>query len=157
MADETTYVSIFDDYPVKITPEELKNERNIDIQKEYPEEYVQRSFMSDVHSSIYEGAIYATGDKDIKDRIIKAYIKKEAEAAEPTKKTENAIKRALILQAAYMHDEGNAGTTSGVTITADGQRAVIGKTDLRSKNICIAALDALKACSCPLLYAGEDL
>ena len=144
---EVPYVSIFDNYPVKITPEELKNERNIDIQKEYPEEYVQRSFISDVHSSVYEGAIYATGDKDIKDRIITAHLTK----------TENAIKRALILQAAYMHDEGNAGTTSGVTITADGQRAVIGKADLRGKNICIAALDALKACSCPILYAGEDL
>lgn len=145
MAD--TYVSIFDDYPVKITAEELKNERNIDIKNEYLEEYVQRSFMTDVHSSIYEGAIYATGDKDIKDRIITAH----------KDKTEKAIKRALILQAAYMHDEGNAGTTSGVTITADGQRALIGKADLRSKNICIAALDALKACSCPILYAGEDL
>lgn len=147
MSEEVTYVSIFDDYPVKITPEELKNERNIDIVKEYPEEYEQRSFMSDVHSSIYEGAIYATGDKDIKDRIINAH----------KDKVENAIKRALILQAAYMHDEGSAGTSSGVTITADGQRALIGKADLRSKNICIAALDALKACSCPILYAGEDL
>ena len=103
--------------------------------------------MSDVHSSIYEGAIYATGDKDIKDRIITAHLDK----------TEKAIKRALILQAAYMHDEGNAGTTSGVTITADGQRALIGKVDIRSKNIGIAALDALKACSCPILYAGEDV
>lgn len=141
------YVSIFSDYPVMITAEELKNERNIDIVNEFPESYEQRSFMSDVHSAIYEGAIYATGDKTIKDKIILAYV------AETTK----AIKRALILQAAYMFDEGNIGTASGVTITADGQRAVINTSELRSKNVCIAAVNALKACSYPLLYAGEEV
>ena len=144
---EGIYVSIFNDYPVKITAEELKNERNIDIQLEYSDAYEQRSFLSDVHSSIYEGAIYATGDKDIKNRIILEHIDK----------VKNFIKRALILQAAYMHEEGNVGTSSGITIATDGVKTVINKADLRGKNICIAALDALKSCPCHLLYAGEDL
>ena len=145
MAEEKIYVSIFNDYPVTITAEELKNERDLDIVKEYPTAFLQRAFMNDVHAAVYEGAIYATGDREIKNRIIEAH----------REKTENAIKRALILQAAYMHEEGSAGTTSGITITADGQKAVIGKSDLRSKNVCIAAFDALKACACPILYCGE--
>ena len=146
MADEVPYVGLFETaYPVMITADELKNERDIDIAKEYATAFLQRSFMSDVHAAVYEGVIYATGDRDIKDRIIETH----------KDKTEKAIKRALILQAAYMHDEGNAGTASGVTIAADGQKAVIGRAELRSKNVCIAALDALKACSCPILYAGE--
>lgn len=144
MANE--YIYIFNDYPVKITAEELKNERNIDIAGEYGTALMV-SFMSDVHSSIYEGAIYATGDKGIKNKIIETHLAD----------VENSIKRALILQAAYMHEEGNPGTESGITITADGQRAVVSRKDLRSKAVCIAALDALKACSCPILYAGEDV
>lgn len=137
-------MSIFS-YPVEITVEELKNERGLDLVKDYGKAAV-KGFLSDVHAAVYEGGIYATGDRDIKDRIISAHIEK----------TENAIKRALIMQAAYMNDEGNVGTASGITISADGQKAVVGKTELRSKNICIAAMDALKGCSIPLLYAGEE-
>ena len=137
-------MSIFS-YPVEITVEDLKNERALDLVKEYGKSGVQ-GFLSDVYAAVYEGCIYATGDRDLKDRII----------TEHRQKTENAIKRALILQAAYMHDEGNVGTASGITISADGQKAVVGKNELRSKNICIAAMDALKACAVPLLYAGED-
>ena len=102
--------------------------------------------MNNVHSSVYDGAIYATGAREIKDRIILEHLNK----------TENAIKRALIIQATYMDDEGNVGTESGITIAADGQKAVVSKLDLRAKNVCIAAIDALKACSCPILYAGEE-
>ena len=137
-------MSIFS-YPIEITNEDLKNERDIDAVKEYGVNGA-RGFLADVHTAVYEGCIYATGDRAIKDKIIiahKAHV-------------ETAIKRALILQAAYMHDEGNVGTASGITITADGQKAVVGKNELRSKNICIASVDALKACECPIVYAGEN-
>ncbi len=137
-------MSIFS-YPVEITVEELKNERALDLTKEYGVSGA-KAFLSDVYAAVYDGGIYATGDRDIKDRIIAAH----------REKVENAIKRALIMQAAYMHDEGNVGTASGITISADGQKAVVSKNELRSKNICIAAVDALKACSVPLLYAGEE-
>lgn len=137
-------MSIFS-YPVEITVEELKNERALDLTKEYGTSGT-KGFLSDVYAAVYDGGIYATGDRDIKDRIIAAH----------REKVENAIKRALIMQAAYMHDEGNVGTASGITISADGQKAVVSKNELRSKNICIAAVDALKACSVPLLYAGEE-
>ncbi len=133
-------------YPVEITAEELKNERGIDIVKEYGTSQMT-AFMSEVHAAVYEGGIYATGDRDIKDRIIAKHFGK----------TEPAIKRALLLQAAYMNDEGNVGTMSGITITADGQKAVVPRSELRTKTLCLAAFDALKACSCPILYAGEDL
>lgn len=137
-------MSIFS-YPIEITVEELKNERAIDLVALYGANGV-RGFLSEVFAAVYDGCIYATGDRDIKDRIIENY----------KDKAENAIKRALILQAAYMEDEGNVGTASGITISADGQKAVVSKNDLRSKTICTAAVDALKACSVPLLYAGED-
>ena len=136
-------MSIFS-YPVEITVEELKNERDIDLVKEYGRGGA-RGFLTDVFAAVYDGGIYATGDRDIKDRIIAKHLDK----------VENAIKRSLILQAAYMHDEGNVGTASGITISADGQKAVVSKNELRSKTICIASVDALKACSVPLLYAGE--
>lgn len=136
-------MSIFS-YPITITIEELKNESGIDLVKEYGQSNVQL-FMNVVHSSVYDGAIYATGAREIKDRIIEHH----------KAVTENAIKRALILQAMYMHEDGNIGTESGITITADGQKAVVSKTDLRAKTVCIAAIDALKSCACPLLYAGE--
>lgn len=132
-------------YPVEINADEVKTERGIDLAKEYGSTAI-RGFLSDVHAAVYEGAIYATGAREIKDRII----------VEHSEKTESAIKRALILQAAYMHDEGNVGTASGITITSDGQKAVVGKNELRSKNVCLAAIDALKGCSIPILYAGED-
>ena len=135
-------MSIFS-YPVEITAEDIKNECGFDVTKEYGGD--ARVFMNAVHSAVYEGGIYATGDRDIKDRIILEHI---AQA-------EKSIKRALLLQAMYMNDEGNVGTASGITITADGQKAVVGKLDLRSKTICISAIDCLKACSCPILWAGE--
>lgn len=136
-------MSIFS-YPVEITTEEVKNETGIDLIDEYGRTNVPM-FMNAVYSSVYEGAIYATGAREVKDRIIEKH----------KAVTENAIKRALILQATYMHEDGNVGTESGITITADGQKAVVSKADLRAKTVCIAAIDALKACACPLLYAGE--
>lgn len=138
-------MSIFS-YPVEITMEELKNEKNLDLVRAYGQNGV-KPFLNEVFFAVYEGGIYATGDRDIKDRIITRHIEK----------TERAIKRALIIQAVYMHYEGNPGTASGITITADGQKAVVSKQDLRAKILCPAAVDALKACSIPLLYAGEDV
>lgn len=137
-------MSIFS-YPVEITAADLKNECGIDVTKEYGTK--DKIFLNVVHSAVYEGAIYATGDRDIKDRIITAH----------KAKTENAIKRALLIQATYMHDQGNVGTESGITIAADGQKAVVSKADLRAKTVAIAAVDALKACSVPILYAGEEV
>lgn len=89
---------------------------------------------------------YLTGASDLKDRIIQA---------NPDCAT--AIKRALLIQAIYMLESGDVGTESGITITADGQKAVVSRTELRSKTICSAAVDALKACPVPILYAGEGI
>ena len=133
------------EYPIQITNSDLKNERNIDLMKEYGQP-ILKSFLADVHSTVYEGAIYATGARSIKERIIQRH----------RDEVEGAIKRALLIQATYMHDEGNVGTASGITITADGQKAVVPKNELRSKNLCIAAIDALKSCACPILYSGEE-
>lgn len=131
-------------YPVTVDDSAIKNARGIDIKQEYGETGAQ-AFLIDVHNAIYEGCIYATGDRTIKNAIITG--NKDA--------VMKSIQRALILQAGYMHEEGNAGTASGITITADGQKAVVTKNELRSKTICPSALDALKACAYPILYAGE--
>ena len=131
-------------YPVEITTAELKNESGIDIEHELNGKNV-KAFFNTVYSSVYDGCIYATGDKSVKDRIIETY----------KTLTENAIKRALILQAEYIFEIGSIGTESGITIGTDGQKSVISKDELRSKTICISAIDALKACPIPLLYAGE--
>ena len=138
-------MSMFD-YPVMITAEDIKNECGFDVTEEYGAASVPH-FLNLVHSSIYDGCIYATGMEDIKNRIIAAH----------KEKAEIPIKRALVTQAAYIHSQGDIGTESGITITADGQKSVVNKLELRSKNIAIGAVDILKACSIPLLYAGEGL
>jgi hypothetical protein len=130
-------------YPVTITYDELKTECGIDLATEVGKEK-ERSFMNGVNRAIYDGGVYLTGASDLKDRIIKA---------NPDCAT--AIKRALLVQAQYMLDAGDVGTESGITITADGQKAVVSRSELRSKTICPAAVDALKACPVPILYAGE--
>lgn len=131
-------------YPVEITTAELRNGSGIDINKELDSESVT-AFFNAVYYSIYDSCIYATGHKTIKDRIIQTHLED----------TENAIKKALIVQAEYILNSGNIGTENGITIGADGQKAVISKAELRSKTICSASVDILKACPIPLLYAGE--
>ncbi len=133
------------EYPVTITPDELKTARGIDLVTEMQQREIG-PFLNGVYLSVYEGGIYATGDRNLKDRIIKAHI---ADAG-------SAIKRALIIQAEYELGVGRIGTESGITITADGQKAVVSSHELRSKAICIDAVNALKSCAVNLLYAGES-
>ena len=132
------------DYPVKITPDELKTATNLDLAAEYEQNEIT-PFLNRVCLSVYEGGIYATGDRELKNRIIIAHLEG----------TKNAIKKALIMQAEYEHGFGRFGTESGITIGADGVKAVISKSDLISKAICIDALNALRSCKINLLYAGE--
>ena len=106
----------------------------------------ERSFMNGINRAVYDGCNYLTGASELKDRIIQL---------NPDCAT--AIKRALLIQAIYMLESGDVGSESGITITADGQKAVVSRTELRSKTICSAAVDALKACPVPILYAGEGI
>lgn len=133
------------EYPVMITVDELKTARGIDLTNEMQQRDIP-AFLNGVYLSVYEGGIYATGDRSIKDRIINAY----------TDDTSPAIKRALLIQAEYELSVGRIGTESGITITADGQKAVVSAQELRSKTVCIDAVNALKACKVNLLYAGES-
>ena len=137
-------MTIFEEYPVTITASELKTATGLDLTEEMEQAEIA-PFLQKVCLSVYEGGIYATGDRELKDRIIAAHYEK----------AETAIKRALIIQAEYEHGVGRVGTESGITITADGQKAVVSTSELRSKALCIDAVNALKACSVNLLYAGE--
>ena len=137
-------MTIFEEYPVTITASELKTATGLDLAEEMEQAEIA-PFLQKVCLSVYEGGIYATGDRELKERIIKTH----------KDKAENAIKRALIIQAEYEHGVGRVGTESGITITADGQKAVVSTAELRSKALCIDAVNALKACSVNLLYAGE--
>jgi hypothetical protein len=137
-------MTIFEEYPVTITASELKTATGLDLAEEMEQGEIA-PFLQKVCLSVYEGGIYATGDRELKDRIIAAHYEK----------AETAIKRALIIQAEYEHGVGRVGTESGITITADGQKAVVSTAELRSKALCIDAVNALKACSVNLLYAGE--
>ena len=123
-------------YPVTVAYDELKTECGIDLIQEIGKEK-ERSFMNGINRAVYDGCIYLTGASDLKDRIIQA----NPDCA----------------QAIYMLESGDVGTESGITITADGQKAVVSRTELRSKTICSAAVDALKACPVPILYAGEGI
>lgn len=119
--------------------------RSWNIIQNYDEEDIERYMVR--HKELTKEELeYLTGASDLKDRIIQA---------NPDCAT--AIKRALLIQAIYMLESGDVGTESGITITADGQKAVVSRTELRSKTICSAAVDALKACPVPILYAGEGI
>lgn len=133
------------EYPVKITPDEIKTAVGLDLAAEYEQREIA-PFLHRVYLSVYDGGIYATGDRDLKERIIQEHLEKVAPA----------IKRALIIQAEYEHGVGRLGTESGITVTADGQKAVIGKGELRSKALCIDAVNALKAAKINIVYAGEN-
>jgi hypothetical protein len=132
------------DYPVTITPDEIKTATGLDLAKEYEQREIQ-PFLNRVYMSVYEGGIYATGDRTIKAKSIQ----------EHESDVKSAIKRALIMQAEYEHAFGRFGTESGITVGADGQKVVIGNAELRSKAICIDAVNALKASFVNILYAGE--
>lgn len=138
-------IEFLGEYPVTIDSTGLKNARGIDLAEIFNTDGERYAFLVDLYTAIYDGCIYATGYRPIKKKIIETH---KADV-------EKSIQRALVIQASYMLDEGNAGTASGITITADGQKAVVSKNELRSKTICPAALDALKACAYPILYAGE--
>lgn len=138
-------MTIFD-YPVMLTAEELKNATGLDLSQEYAAAEIA-PFLYGVHSTVYESGIYATGDRDLKNRIINAHITD----------AETALKRALIRQAEYEHAFGRIGTENGITIGADGQKALIARHDLQAKALCIDAVNALRSCKVALLYAGEQV
>ena len=100
-------MTIFEEYPVTITASELKTATGLDLVEEMEQAEIA-PFLQKVCLSVYEGGIYATGDRELKDRIISAHYEK----------AETAIKRALIIQAEYEHGVGRIGTESGITITA---------------------------------------
>ena len=133
-------------YPVMITADELKTATGLDLAAEYEGREIA-PFLRGVHSTVYESGVYATGDRYLKERIIDKH--KES--------VEIALKRALIRQAEYEHAFGRIGTESGITIGADGQKALIARQDLQSKALCIDAVNALRSCKIALLYAGETV
>lgn len=148
-------------YPVMITADELKTATGLDLAAEYEQREIA-PFLHGVHSTVYESGVYATGDRYLKERIIKKYlvikeIDKETGVEKDTEGTEIALKRALIRQAEYEHAFGRIGTESGITIGADGQKALISRQDLQSKTLCIDAVNALRGCKIALLYAGETI
>jgi hypothetical protein len=133
-------------YPVMITADELKTATGLDLAAEYEQREIA-PFLHGVHSTVYESGIYATGDRYLKERIIEKH----------KTDVETALKRALIRQAEYEHAFGRIGTESGITIGADGQKALIARQELQSKTLCIDAVNALRGCKVALLYAGETV
>ena len=65
---ETDIMDIFE-YPILVTPDEIKTATGLDLAEEYEQREIQ-PFLNRVYLSVYEGGIYATGDRPIKDRII---------------------------------------------------------------------------------------
>lgn len=136
-------MSDFFGYPVMITEADVKNNADIDLSAEYGSSGARR-ILNEAHFAVYDGGIYATGDRNIKDKLIAAH-----------EDTALAIKRALVFQVMYLNDIGSVQTESGIASTADGNKTVVTKQELQSKSLCIAAVNALKACTTPIVYAGE--
>ena len=80
----TTVSFLYEDMPVKITDEDCKKFRGLDLDKEIEGNSKEKitQFLDTVHSHIYDFLIFTTGDKRWKIKIIEKY---KAEVEKPLK------------------------------------------------------------------------
>ena len=103
---------LYEDMPVKITDEDCKKLRGLDLDKEIEGNSKEKitQFLDTVHSHIYDFLIFTTGDKRWKIKIIEKY----------KNEVEKPLKMALLVQAAYLISNGNIEMWNGIVKTVNG-------------------------------------
>lgn len=137
---------LYEDMPVKITDEDCKKLRGLDLDKEIEGNSKEKitQFLDTVHSHIYDFLIFTTGDKRWKIEIIEKY---KAEVEKP-------LKMALLVQAAYLISNGNIEMWNGIVKTVNGVD-IKENIQFNEKIIAPSVINILSSCKPNLLFAGR--
>ena len=137
---------LYEDMPVKITDEDCKNLRGLDLDKEIEGNSKEKitQFLDTVHSHIYDFLIFTTGDKRWKIKIIEKY----------KDEVEKPLKMALLVQAAYLISNGNIEMWNGIVKTVNGVD-IKENIQFNEKIIAPSVINILSSCKPNLLFAGR--
>ncbi|MBR0189030.1 MAG: hypothetical protein IJQ23_01435 [Clostridia bacterium] len=103
---------LYEDYPVLINSDDVEKYCGCILSEEIEGDSEEKvsNFLDTVHQQIYDFLIYATGDRDIKDRIITKYAERLTKP----------ITKALLVQAKYLLASGDIALFNGVIKTVNG-------------------------------------
>lgn len=137
---------LYEDMPVKITDEDCKKLRGLDLDKEIEGNSKEKitQFLDTVHSHIYDFLIFTTGDKRWKIKIIEKY----------KDEVEKPLKMALLVQAAYLISNGNIEMWNGIVKTVNGVD-IKENIQFNEKIIAPSVINILSSCKPNLLFAGR--
>ncbi len=137
---------LYEDMPVKITDEDCKKYRGLDLANELEGDSKEKitQFLDTVHQHVYDFLIFSTGDRRWKIRIIEKY---KAEV-------EKTLKMALLVQAAYLLNNGNIEMFNGVIKTVSGVD-IKDNTQINEKIIAPSIVNMLASTKPNLLFAGR--
>lgn len=137
---------LYEDMPVKITDEDCKKLRGLDLDKEIEGNSKEKitQFLDTVHSHIYDFLIFTTGDKRWKIKIIEKY----------KNEVEKPLKMALLVQAAYLISNGNIEMWNGIVKTVNGVD-IKENIQFNEKIIAPSVINILSSCKPNLLFAGR--
>ena len=137
---------LYEDMPVKITDEDCKKYRGIDLETELDGDSKEKitQVLDTVHQHVYDFLIFSTGDRRWKIKIIEKY---KAEV-------EKTLKMALLVQAAYLLSNGNIELFNGVIKTVNGAD-IKDNTQINEKIIAPSIVNMLASTKPNLLFAGR--
>ena len=137
---------LYEDMPVKITDEDCKKLRGLDLDKEIEGNSKEKitQFLDTVHSHIYDFLIFTTGDKRWKIKIIEKY----------KNEVEKPLKMALLVQAAYLISNGNIEMWNGIVKTVNGVD-IKENIQFNEKIIAPSVINILSSCKPNHLIAGR--
>lgn len=137
---------LYEDMPVKITDEDCKKLRGLDLDKEIEGNSKEKitQFLDTVHSHIYDFLIFTTGDRRWKIKIIEKY---KTEVEKP-------LKMALLVQASYLISNGNIEMWNGIVKTVNGVD-IKENIQFNEKIIAPSVINILSSCKPNLLFAGR--
>lgn len=142
----TTVSFLYEDMPVKITDEDCKKYRGIDLESELEGDSREKitQFLDTVHQHVYEFLIFSTGDRRWKIKIIEKY----------KDEVEKTLKMALLVQASYLLNNGNIELFNGVIKTVNGAD-IKDNTQINEKIIAPSIVNMLASTKPNLLFAGR--
>ena len=137
---------LYEDMPVKITDEDCKKYRGLDLANELEGDSKEKitQFLDTVHQHVYDFLIFSTGDRRWKIRIIEKY----------KTEVEKTLKMALLVQAAYLLNNGNIEMFNGVIKTVSGVD-IKDNTQINEKIIAPSIVNMLASTKPNLLFAGR--
>ena len=137
---------LYEDLPVTITDEDCEKYRGLNLENELVGDSSQKvtQFLDTVHQHVYDFLIFVTGDRRWKIKIIEKY---KADV-------EKTLKMALLVQAAYLLNNGNIEMFNGVIKTVNGVD-IKDNTQINEKVIAPTIVNMLSSTKPNLLFAGR--